>query len=137
MPDSCNFVLGNEADVLCRYLNSMPATEQLRNRYAAAFEYKNLNLSGKEDRLWAKMMKHPRLIPFVDGGLAIIKPDSRIRHRIFLMLAISETSKEYSGNFLGPEKGIKAFLIFLLSGIRALWHAFAGIILIKGFFRIK
>lgn len=104
MSDSCNFILGNEADVVCRYLTDKPATGSIRELYSRAFDFKDLNLSGREDRVWAKMIKFPFIIPFVDAGLASSKPSSVIRKRIFVMLAIAETQPEYADCFIGQRK---------------------------------
>jgi hypothetical protein len=129
--------MGNEADVLCMYITGKHANEQTRELYSRAFKIKNLDLSGKEDKIWAKMFKHPYLIPFIDGGLAITNSQNIIRKRIFVMLAIAETQPEYSDSFLGPEPGFRHFFSFIISGVKALFYAVAGVILVKVFFRIS
>jgi hypothetical protein len=136
MQNNCNFILGNEADVVCRYLTGKPATGATRELYSRAFDFKDLNLSGREDRVWAKMIKFPFLLPFIDAGLAGSKPGSVIRKRIFVMLAIAETQPEYAGSFIGPERGILPFACFFAAGIKAIFYTVCGSILVRTLYRV-
>ncbi len=136
MSKSCNVVLSQEADILCKYITSKKADEQIRLLYTRVFEYKDLNLSGREDRLWGRMMKRPYLIPFIDSGLAVMKPGSAIRKRIFAMLSIIETNPDFSSCFIGPSGGVKAFSVFVINGFKALFYTLIGIVMVKVFYRV-
>jgi hypothetical protein len=132
-----NTTLQGEANILCRYLTGKPAPAQCMELYEKAFRHLDLNLSDKEDRLWAKMMRHTWFIPYADGGLARLKPNSHIRKRIHTLFAIAETQPELADHFISPTVGPSGWLLFFFHGMKALFHQVAGVLLLRFIWRIK
>lgn len=87
-----------------------------------------LNL--KEKRMLKFMLRHPWSVAFFDAGLALTNPKSAVRQKIFSMLAILESSKNYHALFLSRDfsKFYPVFIFFILS--RAVVKAVIGSILI-------
>src|SRR5215510_7923145 len=90
----------HEADTISFYLIGKLPSQREKDLYAAAMQRLNIVLNEKETLLWGKMLKYKRLMAFYDAGLALTNPSSSIRRKIFVMLAILETSPGYTDYFL-------------------------------------
>jgi hypothetical protein len=44
--------------------------------------------------------RHPWSLPFLDGASALLRPESLLRGKLILMLALLETSPDHAGAFL-------------------------------------
>lgn len=75
--------------------------------------------------------KYPWLLRIVDSGAAIVKPQSEIRKRLYMMFAILEASSEYHDLFL-PKKRNGAYVVVIgLTGFAAVIRALIGIFVVK------
>lgn len=125
-----NDILKKEAYLFGRYLLKKDPDEKSIALYTSAMNILPFSLSHKEERMLNFMYKNSWAVPLIDAGLAILNPKSLVRKKIFTMLAILESTPEYSGLFLprafSPFYPLYIFFILLKAGIKA----FAGIILI-------
>jgi hypothetical protein len=93
-----------EAGVIARCLIGRDATDAERRRYTEAVARRGIPLTGREARLWSRMIAHPKLYNAVDGALALVRPASAIRQRGYMMLAVLEASTEHVDLFLARER---------------------------------
>jgi hypothetical protein len=99
--------------------------------YLRAIEIKQLNLNDKENRIWNFMLKNQWSIVYIDSALALFDPQSVIRKRLLVMLAILETMPEYSHLFLSRNRTFLYHFYILWVGLRAGFKALAGMIILK------
>lgn len=116
---------------LGKYLIGKIPTEKESSLYSEAMNRLNIVLDKKEENLWSFMMKNSWSIGCVDGALALKNPDSLIRKKIFVMLAILETSTENTKYFLPMNFGGLYFMKIVFAGVRSIFRAMVGIILIS------
>lgn len=119
-----------QADILANYLLKRPVTEPVVYRL---YETSIANTPGpvKEKRLIAFAFSHPVAIPFLDAGLVFIRPTSELRRRIYIMFSILEASPHHAELFLPGNHRFFEVVSVLASGIRAVFRALVGIIIIK------
>ncbi len=105
--------IADEARTISYYLIGEYPGEQEINLYSEANQKLEIVLEPRfEGRLWEVMLKHRNMFGVFDAGLALVSPESLIRQKILVMLAILETSPQYCHNFLSvPFK--KTHLIFI------------------------
>ncbi len=115
--------------MISEYLLGVPASEQNNVLYRQALEAASSVLRAREAWLWEIMERRPYLLPFIDGGLALIDSKSAIRQRLIIMLAILETDPKHSTFFL-QQPGQFWFLDLMGYGIRALVRTCIGVIMI-------
>ena len=120
-----------EAEQITNYLLSVPVQESERNKYVDAMQKLNIQFSEYENALWKSMMKSKWRMASIDAGLAFKEPNNQARRKLFTMLAILEASPSYTSYFLS--KNYSFFYIFNLGlvGIRAVWRAMIGILIVK------
>src|SRR6476620_5599802 len=122
----------DEASTLGLYLIGSPPTDEEKVRYATAVASIGLPMSKWEEKLWARMMDHPAIIPSIDAALALRNPLSPLRQRIFVMLAILEAGPARVAHFL-PEARSDWFVALIIPGLRSVIHATVGLILLSWF----
>lgn len=93
-------VLRCEARVLGRYLVGGPPDEPAVTLYVNAIKTRACALNERERKRLAFIHRHPWALGFVDAGLTLIDSASEIRHRIYLMFSILESSPRYHDRFL-------------------------------------
>lgn len=89
-------------------------------------------LSSRDERLLRFILRHPRLLPSIDAGLALIHPHSEIRRRLYVLFAILESTPIYADYFLPINRNVFYILIAAGIGIRAIWRAIIGVVIIVG-----
>lgn len=94
-----------EADRIARHLIGESATDAERARYAVAVDRAAAPLDVTSLRLWALMLRRPRLFGLIDAGLALAEPAGPIRQRLLVMLAILEASPAHTALFVPPTDG--------------------------------
>jgi hypothetical protein len=120
-----------EAQVLSKYLVGEECPTEIAVRYEEAVNKLNAVLSRQEQQIWDRMLSSRLYLKLIDSGLAITSPQSALRKRIFIMLAILEASPEYTLYFL-PQKRSVFYIIPL--GFKAALSAvylLAGTLLVK------
>ena len=120
----------HQADILTRYLVGRPVQSQtLYSLYEKSLA--NSSQSNTESKLVNFSFSHPRFIPFIDAGLVFLRPTSEMRRRIYIVFSVLESTPEYADFFLPKKHTIVDFLIVFGTGIRAVFRAIIGIIIIK------
>jgi len=120
-----------EAKVFGRYLINQKPGAAAVNLYAANIKASGTTYTKKEKKLLRLCLNHPWLTGLVDGGLAIVNPTSALRRRIYIMLAILESSPDYANYFLPRRRSMLYILVVLFAGARAVVKAILGTILVK------
>lgn len=62
-------------------------------------------MSTRERKRLTFIRRHPWALGFVDAGLTLIDSTSEIRHRIYIMFSILESSPRYHDRFLPVRRG--------------------------------
>ena len=105
-----------EPKIVAKYLGIKHPNPALYQEYNLGIQSLNLILILKEIKVMNRLLKFPFLLPFADGGYALLKPNHSIRKRLLLMSALIETDKKYVDHFI-PESNISlAVLRFLYRG---------------------
>lgn len=120
-----------EAEILGTYLLGAKPSEQAVSLYLQAMQKLEITISGSDERLLKRMLDNPAMIGLVDSGLALIRPQSVIRRKLLVYLAILESLPEYAHLFLPSSTPALYPLYILWVGIRAAFKAVAGVIIVK------
>lgn len=124
--------LEREARIITNYLIGKPCTEELVKRYVDANIKQGIQLSSEEQELWRKALRGINWMTCIDSGLALVRPKSQIRRKIFVMLAILEASVDYCDDFMPKTRSkFQALLLLAVQGVKAVFFAIIGIFLIK------
>lgn len=123
--------LNLQANIFGHYLVREPIAESIRLSYVQAINSKLFKIDRRQQKFLDFVQKHPRSIGLVDAGLALYKPHSEVRRRLYLMLSILEASPEYHEKFLPQAR--KPFYVFFIaySGLRAIFKAMLGVALVR------
>lgn len=109
--------LALESRRISRYLLDVDPPRELVDRYLRA----NALLfpappSVEDEAILDLVRRHAWSLPFLDAAAGLIRPDSLLRRKILLMLAILETSPELARRF-EPEDSGKMNLFLRLTGV--------------------
>lgn len=120
-----------EAERIGNYLLGIAVSDSEKNTYVDAMKKLNIQFSKYEQALWEKMLKSKSNMACIDAALALKEPNNNTRRKLFTMLAILEASPTYTSYFLS--RNFSVFYIFKIGlvGIRAVWRAIIGIIIIN------
>lgn len=120
-----------EAELFGRYLLGRPPSGECVALYEAANDKIGIVLDAKDSKILEFALANPWAIGCIDQGLALFKRDSNVRRKIFVMLAILETSPDYSGYFLPAERSPLYLLYIAWVGISASMKAVIGGLILK------
>ena len=118
-------IVTNEAQAISQYLVGKTCSDQMALRYRDALTKLNATLTPEQEKTWAKMVNSKIYMKLMDGGLALASPQSALRKRVFIMLALLECSPEFTEFFLPQLRSIW-YLIPL--GFRAGMSAVYGVV---------
>lgn len=114
-----------ESITIARYLIGRTPSPELQQRYAAACR-KRLGESMDVELQFAR--RHPCSWPFLDAATGFLHPQSAVRQRGFLMLAVLEASPEFAEFFLKPpEKPVRLVTRLVWQGIRSTVKVAVGV----------
>jgi hypothetical protein len=120
-----------EAELIGRYLMKITPNAVTQALYAQAVSQLNIDLNSGEEKLWRIAKRYPRTLRVIDGGLAIVNPQSSIRRKMYAMLAILEASPEHCDYFL-PKRYPPAYAVRIAwSAIRSVFIAMIGYVFVK------
>ena len=114
-----------EAFLWTRYFLREDALPEEVQLYRLALKEKSRALGRYEQNLRNLIFRFPFLLPCIDGALALLAPDGELRHRIFLMLAILETSPARAAIFLDRKRNIFSFVGLFL---RLIWATLCTVV---------
>lgn len=120
-----------EADVLGRYLIRIPPNNRVKLLYAKAMGTMNIQMDPVDQRVWNLIMHYPFTLRIIDSGLAVVRPNSAVRRKIYAMFAILEASPEYCEYFLPRRFGPLYAVNIVLTGARAVLAAIIGCVALK------
>jgi nucleoside-diphosphate-sugar epimerase len=123
--------LAREAARLGRYLVGRRPAPPLVARYARAVATLGLAIAPDEARGWRLAIAVPAALRFVDGGLALAKPEGTIRRRVHMMLAILEASPDHCDAFLPAAARPRDWLLVGLAALRAGVAGAVGLVLVR------
>jgi len=130
MQPADNTQLTKEAQVFTKYLVGKEVDSLSVELYIKANEKLNISLTDEENKRLRFMLRNPIMIGMVDGALSLRNPNSGIRKKIYLMLAILESHFAYADYFLPQERKGSYIFSIIGTGIRAVWNAITGSILL-------
>lgn len=120
-----------EAEIFGAYLLGEQPSEQVITLYEQAMDKLKISVNGKDERLLKWMLDNPDAIGMIDSGLALVKPQSVIRRKLLVYLAILESVPQYAHLFL-PSSSPAAYSLYIFwVGARAAFKAVAGVIIVK------
>jgi hypothetical protein len=119
-----------EAIVFSNYLGVSSSNLNLLSSYATSVNQLNLKLNTKEERILNLILRYDCLVPFIDGGMAFLYPESVIRKRILLMSALIETETQYTELFIRQRQNNFSMFKILFRGALAICKGLLGVILL-------
>lgn len=93
-------VLRREASILGHYLVRRSPDESAVTLYVNSVKTRARTMSERERKRLTFVRRHPWALGFVDAGLTLVDSASELRHRIYLMFSILESSPHYHDRFL-------------------------------------
>ncbi len=120
-----------EAEVFTAYLISSSLREREKKLYNKAMAHLDLKLSNFDKEILKRMMKSKTNMATIDAGLALIKPTSLVRRKLFTMLAILEASPNYTSYFIPQEYNFSYYFKLAFTSFRAVFRAVVGFFLVK------
>ena len=126
-----NDFIRREANIFGRYILKKQPNDYCIFLYEQAMQRLNISLDSKEKRILKFILKNIWSIGMIDASLAMFDRNSQIRKKIFVMLAILETSPDYCEYFI-PNKASPLYIIYIyIMGCKAILKALAGRLLLK------
>lgn len=123
MPHSLN----EEATLFAYYLVQRPPQAEVVKRYMRVVKKR----PEIESKLIAYALGHPHLLGIIDGGLALLKPYAEFRQRLYIMLALLESTPEMYDKFLLEKDASMKYLHLAKHGISAVIKSISGACLLK------
>lgn len=122
-------LLHAEARCFARYLVGRTPSTEVQARYALAMG--TTPPAGRDAALLGLARRRPRTIGLLDGGLALVDPHAELRRRLYVMLAILESTPEHCDRFLPAARGPAYVLLVALAGLRGALRGAAGVLLLR------
>jgi hypothetical protein len=124
-------VLRREASIFGRYLIRRPPDESAVTLYVNAVKARATTLSERERKCLAFIRRHPWALGFVDAGLTLLDSAAELRHRLYVMFSILESSPHYHDRFLPTRRGWWYPIAFGTTVIIGVTRMIIGTILVK------
>ena len=120
-----------EATKITNYLLAIPLQNQEQYLYSDAMDKFQLEITKVEKCILNSMLKSKWRMALLDSALAIKKPQSVIRRKIFIMTAILEASPNYTNYFLPRNFSFAYYFKLAYVGTRALFKILIGLVYLK------
>jgi hypothetical protein len=118
-----------QANLFTRYLVKRDADGITHQLYRNAA--KRGTLDKNDARLLDFVVRHHWAVGLVDAGLIFYKPESEVRRRLYMMLAILEANPSYADKFLPRKRNPLYLLVLGLIGCRAIFRIAVGSLLVR------
>lgn len=120
-----------EARRFVAYLIGQEPPRDLIDRYRRANQLLLSDPLAPEDRALMEIVRtRPSLLPLLDGACGLIRPESILRRKLLLMLALLETAPEFADLFDPAEQGgPRAFAVLIGQGGVGVLQAAGGLLL--------
>lgn len=122
-----------QATIFSRYLVNKLPNKLSRSLYQKLVSDDSLIVSDRDLKLLHFVEHNPWSIGLVEAGLVFVRPESALRQRLYIMLAILESMPEYHKDFLPKEASYLYLINVVWYGLRGFVKAIMGIILIKAY----
>jgi hypothetical protein len=111
----------DEAENFGAYILKKKPSEDAINKYIRIVKSRRSDESANplDKKLLGFARKHRWSIGLIDSYLALFKPESEFRHRLYIMFAILESSHEYSDHFLPVKRGPIHIVYIFYTGAKA------------------
>lgn len=122
-----------EARLFTRHITGNEATQQTVARYVKLITpIAQSDNNPADQKLLTWVVARPWSLPFLDSYAAFFKPQSELRHRLYVLFAILESSPEFADSFL-PQKRrlLPSFVRLTYAGVAATFKLLVGTILAK------
>lgn len=119
-------MLLREAKIFSEYLIKEKVSEELLNRYECANQKLNYNGTKRDKKIIAIILRFPYLLPFIDSALAFSNSKSLLRKKIWVMLAILETTPEYYEHYTTKNYNKTKWLSIIFIGCWAILKMMIG-----------
>jgi hypothetical protein len=121
----------NDFYYIAKYLlNIDSVSKEAIEDYGNALKNLESSFNNYEEKVWRRMLKNQFLFDLYDSGFSLIKPESPIRKRLFIALAILECQKEYANYFLNKSKVTNDFFKLLILLPLTIFKTFIGSIFV-------
>jgi len=120
-----------EAIIFTKYLIGERADKKTKELYIRALDNSPTILDKNDTAILSFLTKHPSTLGFLDAGLAVIKPHSEVRRRLYLIFAILESTPLYWKYFIPIQRRPIYLFIVIAVGIRSIYRLLVGSILVK------
>ena len=88
--------LKQEGEQIARYLTGVSPPPDILDRYVEAHAWLFRDaVSPREHASVIFARQHAWALPYLDAGLAVLRPHSRLRNKILLMFALLETTPDF------------------------------------------
>ena len=116
-----------QVDVLSRYLLGAPIKDAwIYSLYAQACQE-----PASQETIVDFAFRYPSLLPYLDAGLVVLRPNSELRRRIHIIFAALESTPEHARKFMPERVSFFHFLWLIGVGVRAIFRAIVGVVIIK------
>ncbi len=123
--------LALEASVFGRYIVGEVPSATATELYVRVVRGHEETLAANDRRLLSLILRHPWTVSWIDAGLAIVNPHSKVRHRLHTMFAILESMPEYADYFLPRQRSPFYIVIIAFATIRGGFKAVLGGLFVK------
>jgi hypothetical protein len=122
--------LEKEAIIFTSYLTGTRPSSDIIERYVHACEKLNLSFEGKDEKYTQVVLRRPFLLPFVDAALAPQPKKTYLRKKIWVMLAILETTTAYYPVFTSKNYSFAGWILIFYKGVRSVIKFLIGTIIL-------
>jgi hypothetical protein len=126
-PDS----LKQEGEQIARYLTGVSPPPDVLERYVEAHALLFRDAVSPTERASVLFVRqHTWALPYMDAGLAVLRPHSRLRNKILLMFALLETTPDFIDLFFAESLSKTGALVRMVStAAKAVLHIVLGVAL--------
>jgi hypothetical protein len=130
--DAASETLRTEASLLARYLSGRDPGAEIADRYARACRALFVEEhSARDAALMGFALRHPWSLPCLDAACGLVDPQSLLRRKLILMLALLETTPDHVDLFLArPRPRASVIARLMVWGAASLLKAGAGLLLL-------
>ncbi|CAN5402670.1 hypothetical protein BH10PAT3_BH10PAT3_4030 [soil metagenome] len=119
-----------EITTLSLYLIGEKPSTTIQSRFRSSISQGTIPINPRDESLLFFVRKNAWSLPYIDAGLAFYRPDSEVRRRLFILLAILEATPEYVSFFIPKKRSPWYFLAIIYAVTKAIAKATIGIPLI-------
>lgn len=126
-----NQTLDQQAEVFGRYLIGEYPSAAAKKLYIDAITHNPGKLDDIDQTLLRFVTKKPWALGLIDASLPFYKPESEVRRRLYVLLAILEATPQYHDKFLPTDRGLGYIFYLAYCGIRAIFRTVVGSLLVR------